>query len=261
MCLCWQDLTIKEHMITLFENISQDKLIGKGCPCEGCHKRQRDSFIAASNQHGFNAIQEKIANVVLSQELTFELIAGLDIAALWLKGGDLGGRLFLPAILNEPIQKSLEIYRPKLRPLILKALLANQMVVNNSSERYNFKNLLDLIQPASIEAYEKVLCWLNSDALNRSLDVETIEKTCQTQVNFKQSVDISNESFESRWLAYWTDGFLNMACHYFDPRVDAEKLIIHISKLDLSKRNEFFAAIPKGILRWKRFGKLIQGTV
>jgi hypothetical protein len=248
-------------MNNLFENINQNKLLGNGCPCEGCHKRQRDRFIAAFNQLGFNVVQRQIANVVLSQELTFELIAGLDIAALWLNGRDLGGRLFLPVVLNEPTQKLLEVYRPKLRSLIVKALLANNEVVNNPSERNNFKNLLDLLQPVSVEAYEKALGWINSDALNRSLDVETIEKTCQTQVNFKQSIDISNESFEERWNAYWTDGFLNMARHYFNPRVDAENLISHLSSLDISKRNEFFAIIPKEMLRWKRFGKSLPISI
>jgi len=201
-----------------------------------------------------------MVDAILNYEITFDRIAALDIMSIWLNDEDLGGRLKLPVVINEPTKRLLENFRPKLRPLIIEALLANHKMVKDTSNRHDFKHLMNVITPVSDDAVQRVIKWLESDAVNRTVDIETVNQVCKFSIPFNRSIDIPNESFEDRWLGYWNDGFLNLARHYFDPRIDSEVLIDHINQLGLDERNQFLSMIPKEKLRWKRFRKILHNN-
>lgn len=244
----------------IFDELSQDILLGKGCPCEGHHHIQRSDFIKKSNRVGLGTVHRKMVDAILDYEITFDRIAALDIMSIWLNDEDLGNRLTFPVVINEPTKRLLENFRPKLRPLIINALIANHKLVKDSSGRHDFKHLMNVIAPVSDEAVQRVIKWLEGDAVNRAVDIQTMYQVCKFYVPFNLVIDIPNEPFEERWLAYWNDGFLNLARHYFDPRLDSEDLIVHINQLGSDKRHQFLSMIPKGRLRWKRFLKMLHNN-
>jgi len=65
----------------------------------------------------------------------------------------------------------------------------------------------------------------------------------------------NNESFEDRWDAYQNDGLKNRFSSYFDPKIDAEKLIAKILEQDNHILSQVLSAMPVGEVRWKRFAE------
>lgn len=249
----------KRSNLGYFNNLlSQQKLLGSGCPCQGCHRRQRKVFLFYAQRLGRNSILNKMAKALVEHDISFDRLAALEIMAIWLEGNDVAYRITFPSIFNEATKRHLESFRPQLRPVIEQILYMQGKMVEAEAGRHNFGFLQEALEPISDEAIAKIKLWLKHDANSRGVDPEEIKRVIRCHLPSNQLADPYNEPFEDRWAAYQSDGLKDRICNYFDPRIDAEKLIAKVLEHEDQTSNQLLYEIQKTKkIRWKRFAKYL----
>jgi len=228
---------------------SQRYLLGSGCPCSACHRGKKYEFLQALEMQGVEQFQKRMADKVLNGSLSWDILAGLEIMAIWMNGEDVENRMKILTV-RSAAEQLIEQYRENIQKRILKALLALELIGEPLQEARYLKNLLAILQSISTPASERVKLWLVKEVYKIHFDIRSV---CSNHIPGKGIVDITNESFAFRWNAYQVDELTHLTGYYFDPIFDHEMLLRQLSQEDQSTINDFFISIPRHALRWKRF--------